>query len=124
MSNKGRPTKYNDAIADKIIGYVRAGCNRNDSAQACGIAVETMCQWMRRYPDFMQRVHEADAQAAVKMELVVSKHAVDDPKIAIAWLQAKRQKEWGKRQETQISNADGKPFETVIQIIGGDNDSP
>lgn len=103
-----RPTKYTEAIADRIVELVGNGASREDSAMACGINVETLYSWMRRKAAFSERVHEADAKFATSCEIKVGKK---DP---LRWLQAKRQKVWGNlgKSQVELTGPDGGPIKT------------
>ena len=84
-----RPTKYNEDRAATICKYIAAGGNREDSAMAAGISVDTLYAWQRRYPQFYQKVMEAEATSVIITERAAQKK---DP---VRWLQAKRPLIWG-----------------------------
>lgn len=94
-----RPTKYTPETADRIVSFITAGANREDAAQACGVCRETLTRWLQSKPEFFTRVMEADSTAAIVAERGVYKK---DPK---AWLQAKRPKIWGRRDNDVAEDA-------------------
>lgn len=109
----GRPTKYTSEVADKIVEAVREGCNRRDAARVVGVDESTLYRWMQDNEEFRSRLHDADAEIITKLEKTVIRAAITDWKPALAALQAKRQKEWGRNSKVQVGNADGKPFSTI-----------
>ncbi len=101
-----RPTKYNEDRAATICKYIAAGGNREDSAMAAGISVDTLYAWQRRYPQFYQKVMEAEAGSVIVTERAAQKK---DP---VRWLQAKRPLIWGNLGKTTVEHtgADGAPI--------------
>jgi len=112
---RGRPTKYNQEIAERIIADVRRGSSREEAAGAAGIAESTLRRWMDRYADFRARVHEADAWAVKNAEQAVYER---DP---LRWLQAKRPEVWGNlgRQRIEVSGPEGGPLDITHAIDTG-----
>lgn len=68
MSEKsalGRPSKFNDAIKEKILSLARAGKTNEQIADIIGVHVRTIENWQGNKPDLMWALKEA-------------KHAADD----------------------------------------------
>jgi len=107
----GRPTKYTPEVADKIVEAVLNGATREDAAAVVGIHKSTLQEWMNTYPDFGERLHEADAQAVADACKTIVKASKNDWKAAVALLQAKRKGEWNKWAKVEVANADGKPLQ-------------
>lgn len=107
-----RPTKYNEDRAATICKYIAAGGNREDSAMAAGISVDTLYAWQRRYPQFYQKVMEAEAGSVIVTERAAQKK---DP---VRWLQAKRPLIWGNLGKTTVEHtgADGAPIAHRVTI--------
>jgi hypothetical protein len=51
---KGRPTKYSQAMADRIIGMVLEGKTLTKIGNELGIVLQDIYTWLELYPDFME----------------------------------------------------------------------
>ena len=91
----GRPTKYDDAKAEKIATLLRGGCTRKDAAGSVGVEYQTFLNWMARNYSFLTLVGVSEAFAAVKMTTILTKAAEQDPKYALEWLKRRKRDEWG-----------------------------
>lgn len=58
----GRPSKYNEETVERICADIREGYNRHDAAARAGVDDSTVFDWMNRYPDFSDKVKEADRE--------------------------------------------------------------
>lgn len=61
MAAKGRPTKYDPAMCDKIIEMGRSGASKAEMALDLGIAYSTFDVWQNTKPEFSEAVKEAEA---------------------------------------------------------------
>lgn len=73
----GRPTKYNDAIVEEIIGGIAVGLTDKDAAHAAGITEMTLGRWRKRYVDFDTRLMRARSQRTRVWLNGIRKAAID-----------------------------------------------
>ena len=55
----GRPGIYSQAIADKVLGYVRKGLTYDRAAEAVGVSPRTIESWRDRKPEFAVALKKA-----------------------------------------------------------------
>ena len=91
-----RPTKFTDAVRDKVLEGLRAGFTRSAAAGTAGVHPAQIGRWCTASASFATDCVIAEAQAEARFTLVVTKAAQDgDPKIALEWLKRRRRDEWG-----------------------------
>jgi hypothetical protein len=56
---KGRPTKYSQSMADKIIAMVSAGKTLTKISNELGLALQDVYNWLNDYPDFLSSYQHA-----------------------------------------------------------------
>lgn len=79
----GRPTKFSRELADKVLGFIRAGAYMETAAAAAGISKDTLYAWLRdgargKNPDlaaFSDAVEKAAAEAELRDLLTIGKAA-------------------------------------------------
>jgi anti-sigma-K factor RskA len=103
----GRPTKLTKALAESILGELRAGATRTAAAESNGIPRETLSRWMARFVTFRHEIMAAEAQAEVRATITLRQAGETDWKAALAWLERRRHADWGKvdRVEIEIKRA-------------------
>lgn len=110
----GRPTKYTQAIADKIIEAIANGHNRDDAARLAGICPDTLYTWMASKPEFAEECRAADSRAVdVGVSALIKATRSGSVRAIQLWLQSKRPHEWTPSSKVEIANADGQPFLTA-----------
>ena len=104
---------------------LQGGCTRKASHQSAGISHETFLEWLRRYPEFLEVVTRAEADAENLMVAAVHKAATDgDWRAAESWLKRRRRDDWGDNERvthggslefiaTAAASADAK-FDTIL----------
>jgi len=67
----GRPSKFSELLAEKIINLYSSGSIDREVAAAVGISEKTLNNWKLRYPDFLQSIRSAkgEVDAAVEASL-------------------------------------------------------
>ena len=90
-----RPSKYDDAKAEKIATLLRGGCTRKDAVGSIGVDYTTFLRWLSNNAGFARLVGSAESFAAVKMTTIVTLAADKDWKAALEWLKRRRRDEWG-----------------------------
>jgi len=70
---RGRPTMFNDKRKSIILRAIKAGMPRRRAAQAAGIDVSTLQEWLKKghegdaqFADFAQQIERADAPNELK----------------------------------------------------------
>ena len=108
----GRPSKYSDERAAKIVNYLRVGASRAAASQGSGITYQTFLNWLRAHDDFAGMVAEAEAQAEITCTVEVFKAAKNgDVKAAIEWLKRRRPGDWSETLRNEQTGANGGPIE-------------
>lgn len=65
MTKMGRPEKYSDELADRVLREFSRGKSMRTIEKMQGMpSISTMFEWMRKYPDFSQRYARAKEEAA------------------------------------------------------------
>jgi hypothetical protein len=69
----GRPTNYNEVVADNIIQLLTQGYSVHEICSADGMPSEvTFYTWVRKHPEFLQKYREGrDAQTDALMDRIV-----------------------------------------------------
>jgi transposase-like protein len=101
-----RPTKYTPERVARIVEALEGGNTRRAAAMAAGIDEGTLERWVRRYAGFAGAGREAEAQAEVAHVSTI-KQASDsgDWRAALAWLERRRNEDWGRRDKVEIVNS-------------------
>lgn len=93
----GRPTKFDDQVADRICEAVSLGCTFALAAQAGGIDPETLRSWKARgregeepFSAFLGRIKKAEGEAANEALRVIRDAAKEGTWQAAAWLLERR----------------------------------
>ena len=76
LEPKGRPTKFNPKLAEKILNSIRKGLYLEASAAINDINKDTLYRWLRKHPDFSDAVIKAHGEAE-RIELNRIKQAAE-----------------------------------------------
>ena len=87
---RGRPTKFNPALAEKVLQYVRSGAYIETAAAASGINKATLFRWLREgakgknkaLSEFNAAVEKALGEAELRDLLIIGKAATGGEVIA------------------------------------------
>ena len=80
----------------RVIQAVRRGHNREDAAALAGVTYRTLLNEMQRDEGFAELVEKAKLSCKARMVSVVKKGALDDPKLAMSWLERNYPQEWSR----------------------------
>jgi transposase len=106
---KGRPTKLNKEIQEKIVSYIRAGNYVETAAAAAGINKKTLYEWLKRgaqaqsgiYKDFSNAVGQAQALSEVEAVEELRRHSLENAQ-TIEWrLERRFPTRWGRKDRLQ-----------------------
>lgn len=86
----GRPTKFTQALAEKVLQYVRSGAYIETAAAAAGINKQTLFRWLREgakgknksLSDFSAAVEKALGEAELRDLLIIGRAATGGEVIA------------------------------------------
>ena len=96
----GRPTKYDPERVEIICQCLKDGCTRKASYESVGISQVTFLAWLRQYPDFLNNVFMAEAEAENLMVAAVCRSAIGgDWRAAESWLKRRRRDDWGDNEK-------------------------
>jgi len=88
---------------EAVLGFLRRGLHRTDSARSAGINFSTFREWMKD-PKFSAAVKKAEADSrSVLVERIQA--AAEDPKhwTAAAWLLERRSpRRWGRKDRVDV----------------------
>ncbi len=123
MDPGGRPTKLTPELQAKILDLIRAGNYRKIASGACGVRDRTFCTWMRLgknaktgiHRDFFLSVLRAEKDAETIMVAKLVAGADKDPKAALAYLERKFHKRWGKKDSAPKSEEE--KMRALVDIV-------
>jgi hypothetical protein len=134
----GRPTAYKTEYNDQAYKLCLLGATDKEMADFFGICEATLNNWKENHPEFLESLKKGKIQAdsIVSQKLyhraigyehpeiitaayqgqitdikTVTKHYAPDPTAAIFWLKNRQPDKWRDKQELDLGNKDGKPFE-------------
>jgi hypothetical protein len=123
MSKGGRPSNLTPEVQEKIVTAIRAGNYAQVAAVYAGITERTYYRWMElgeqarggRYLQFFQAVKAAEGEAEVRAVAIIQKKMPDDWRAAMAYLERKHPKRWGRRVDVTSGDEPLKPIPVEIQ---------
>jgi hypothetical protein len=140
----GRPTKFNEERAGKILLALRAGNYLEASAAFAGVHKDTVYEWIKRgkrrtkkgkpfkgdeaLAEFSDGVEMAKAAAEVRMVGIINKAAMKSWQAAAWYLERTNNKRWGRSQTHKLADPDGNPLKqtehntTVIYLPDNNRD--
>jgi hypothetical protein len=124
MAKQGRPSRFNDAIKEKIIDLAEKGKTNEQIADIIGVHVRTIENWQGKHPDLLWAIKEAKQIADDLVEASLFSRAVGyshpeqkvfqnmgeiithetikqyppDPTAMIFWLKNRQPKRWREKQ--------------------------
>ena len=113
---RGRPTKFDDLAAEKIVQAVRSGAYRKVAAVWAGVSASTLRLWMTggkakpRSPlgVFRRKVLEAETAAEIAVGAVAFRAASTDPAYALAFMRVRWRKRWDPAHKLELTGKGGK----------------
>lgn len=108
----GRANGYDEAIAKRITDALNAGNTRTAAVAYGGIDYKRFQRWMVKNASFTNAVKAAEAQAEVSNVAIIAQAARGGTWQAAAWwLERRRHEDWRRREDVNVGNQGGKPFE-------------
>ena len=123
MAKRGRPSKLNPEMQERICALLRGGAYRQDACALAGIHVSNFGEWMKKgeteakgkHKDFRAAVLEAEAFARMTPSACLANASKSDPKWAAAWLKMRWPKQYS---EYRIQNDTDSTEPIEIHIHG------
>ncbi len=126
----GRPSKFNDAVKEKLLVLAEQGKTNKEMAEVIGVHEKTINAWQGKHPDFRYALKEAKqiadsfVEASLFMracgyshpevkvfchegiitEHIVMKHYPPDSTAMIFWLKNRQPEDWRDKIETDNIN--------------------
>jgi hypothetical protein len=72
----GRPSKFNNEIAEMIVQRVREGLSFSSACQSIGIHLDTGSGWRQQFSEFSEAVYRAERESEAELLGVVRKAAI------------------------------------------------
>jgi hypothetical protein len=106
----GQPTKLTPKTKEALFQALLGGCSIKDACLYAEISVSTYEKWMKQaekdmearkdtqYVQFFKESMRVRDQAKPRLEMILAKAAEGDPRIALAILERRYPKEWGRRE--------------------------
>lgn len=136
---KGRPTKFSDALQEKMIELYEKGKTDEQVAEIIGVSKKTINNWKGKHPDFLYSLKEAKqiADDLVEASLFskatgyshkelkvfnyegeiieheIEKHYAPDTTAAIFWLKNRQPERWRDKSDLEINNLREKTDEEI-----------
>jgi len=118
----GRPSKFNQDIADRVVLMVRAGNYFETAASASGISPVTLRAWLRdgrragrgAMFEFAEKVERAQAESEALDVNKLLQHGQKDWR-ALAWrLERRFPDHWREAKALELSGPDGGPVQSEV----------
>jgi hypothetical protein len=123
MGKMGRPTKYNDERAAKILEALRLGVPQSTAITYGGIAEATYYRWLSdaQKPDapphlveFREAVKAARAEAEVRSVAVIQNASRKTWQAAAWFLERSFPQHWARTDRHEVTGANGGPVELNV----------
>lgn len=107
---------------DKFVHAIGKGSTREIAAKYANISVDTAAAWEVRYPDYAERVKEAEGQAAVGWLEVIDEAAPKSWQAAAWKLERKYPNDYGQRARIDVNVTLRQAAEQLAAELGLDVD--
>ena len=119
----GRPTKLTPEVQKTICDLIANGNTRECAAGCAGVDPATLYRWMAdpENCEFREAIEKADAQAEARHVMVIVKAAQAGTwQAAARWLEARRAKDWQRRERVEHDGValdqGGTPIQFVVSV--------
>lgn len=122
----GRPPKYTQERADKVLHGIRLGATYEHAAAYAGISPDTLARWRASNAAFADRITLAEGAAVIGWLARIEKAADDgDWRAAAHKLERRYPHDYGKTvNEQQLTGKDGEGLAFTIKIDRSDAPAP
>ncbi len=115
----GRPSKYDPAYCDRLADHFAEGFSYESFAGAIGVAKQTLYDWEKAHPEFLdaKRANEARSQFVWEKRLAILASSGEGNATAIIFgLKNRASESWRDVKATELSGPNGSPVETVQRV--------
>lgn len=112
----GRPTKYNASICEAVVGYGKSGKSRAWIAAELGICRQTMANWEKEHPEFLDATTRAGLYSQQWWEDAGQVGMISDKFNASVWsksMAARFPDDWRDITRSEHTGKDGAAIEVV-----------
>ena len=104
------------AIREKFISACRLDANVPACCAYAGVSTVSYYAYIKENPEFLSEIETARQEPYLKAVNTVVKN-LDDPKIAIKYLERKHRKEYATR--TELTGGDGEDYGIKVEFVNG-----
>ena len=117
-SNAGRPTDMTTNTVNKLEEAFALGCTDIEACLFAGISKQTLYNYQKKNPEFVDRKAQLKETPVLKARSVVMKALNEDDKQTGQWLlERKKRNEFSLRTEQQDLDKEGQPTDPVDQLL-------
>lgn len=107
-TSRGAPTKYTDATVGLIIAALQRGLSVTDACVSGGINTDTYYEWIKKYPEFSDKIEHAKGRLVRQSRLIVSEAIEKDKDRSMAkWVLEKKDPEFNPKQQVELGGSVG-----------------
>lgn len=109
----GRPTKYDKKYCDVVIDYMERGYSKEACAGAIGISKQTLYDWAKKYPEFLDAISIGEARSQLfweSMAVDYTVHSKNGKQIngQVYGLNMRNRFNWSDKKEITVEEKDKK----------------
>lgn len=99
MARRGRPTKMDPIVIDRLTWLLAHGMDRGAAAEDVGIGRATFYRWLNdprpEFDGLRDAVDRAEAEAEMAVTWNIVRRSATDWRAGLAWLRARYPERWG-----------------------------
>jgi len=112
----GRPSKIDDDILGKLHQAFSIGCSDEEACAFAEINPSTLYEYQKKNPEYTKYKEQLKQKPILKAKNTLVK-SLDDPKMALEYLKAKKKDEFGQRMEVTGANGEALAMPSVINVV-------
>lgn len=112
----GRPTKYSEAVVQRLTTAIRLGATYAAACGYAGISDDTLANWRTTKSGFSERLARAEGEATVRWLTKINHAATDDWRAAAWMLERRYPREYGRNVTELQGRNGGKPLNFTLDI--------
>lgn len=127
---RGRPTKYNAALVDRVAASIELGMTWARAAEASGVGLSTLHEWRQRgeagealFVDLVERLKKAEANGIARALESIRSASEGGAWQASAWILERRYPaDYGRRSEVAVTaqaTTEGATESSAIVLLLG-----
>lgn len=116
MAKVGRPSEMTDQKVKKLEEVFALDGTVEEACFFANISKQTYYNWLEKCPELVDRFEAMRQTPILKARRTVVK-ALDNPNIALSYLERKKKNEFSTRQEMEHSTPEGRKFNVNITTV-------